>query len=185
MVIVLSSHHENEWITRSEIETGEKANLLRTDVGSEYMGTGFQEWWKSRGMHLHWQLVSRSATGTGSPSHIIPFRPHPIHHHHYGCPLALGLARLYPSVRQHILNQVQNNKVPDPSDINDRFESLIEMPLSTLNDVPVIVIDGLDDCGGLRHDASAKDDNKDLLYMLKCWAQVNHLKRFKLIITSW
>jgi len=44
MVIVLSSHHENEWITRSEIETGEKANLLRTDVGSEYMGTGFQEW---------------------------------------------------------------------------------------------------------------------------------------------
>jgi len=135
-------------------------------------------------MHLHWQLVSRSATGTGSPSHIIPFRPHPIHHHHYGCPLALGLARLYPSVRQHILNQVQNNKVPDPSDINDRFESLIETPLSTLNDVPVIVIDGLDECGGLRHDASAKDDNKDLLYTLKRWAQVNHLKRFKLIITS-
>jgi len=82
------------------------------------------------------------------------------------------------------LNQVQNNKVPDPSDINDRFESLIETPLSTLNDVPVIVIDGLDECGGLRHDASAKDDNKDLLYTLKRWAQVNHLKRFKLIITS-
>jgi len=79
--------------------------------------------------------------------------------------------------------------VPDPSDINDRFESLIETPLSTLNDVPseelpVIVIDGLDECGGLRHDASAKDDYKDLLYTLKRWAQVNHLKRFKLIITS-
>jgi len=103
--------------------------------------------------------------------------------------VALGLARLYPSVRQHILNLVQNNKVPDPSDMNGRFKSLIETPISTLNDVPseelpVIVIDGLDECGGLRHDSSAKDDYKDLLYTLKYWAQVNHLKRFKLIITS-
>ena len=32
-----------EWITCSKIETGEKANLLRTDGGSEYMGTEFQE----------------------------------------------------------------------------------------------------------------------------------------------
>jgi len=50
--------------------------------------------------------------------------------------VALGLARLYPSVRQHILNLVQNNKVPDPSDMNGRFKFLIETPLSTLNDVP-------------------------------------------------
>jgi len=40
-----------EWITRSKIETGEKANLLRTDGGGEYMGTEFQEWLRSRGMH--------------------------------------------------------------------------------------------------------------------------------------
>jgi len=40
-----------EWITCSEIETGEKANLLRTDGGGEYMGTEFQEWLRSRGMH--------------------------------------------------------------------------------------------------------------------------------------
>ena len=32
-----------EWITCSKIETGEKANLLRTDRGSKYMGTEFQE----------------------------------------------------------------------------------------------------------------------------------------------
>jgi len=62
--------------------------------------------------------------------------------------------------------------------MDDRFKSLIETPLSTLNDVPseellVIVIDGLDKCSGLRHDASAKDNYKDLSYMLKCWAQVN------------
>ena len=40
-----------EWITCSEIETGKKANLLRTDGGGEYMGTEFQEWLRSRGMH--------------------------------------------------------------------------------------------------------------------------------------
>ena len=103
--------------------------------------------------------------------------------------VALGHARLYPSVRQHILNLVQNNKMPDPSDMNGRFKSLIEMPLSSLNDVPseelpVIVIDALDECGGLRHDSPGKDDYKDLLYTVKCWAQVDHLKRFKLVITS-
>jgi len=40
-----------EWITCSEIETGEKANLLRTDGGGKYMGMEFQEWLRSRGMH--------------------------------------------------------------------------------------------------------------------------------------
>ena len=103
--------------------------------------------------------------------------------------VALDLARLYPSVRQHVLNTVQDDKVPDPSDINGRFEFLIEAPLSTLHDVPcdklpVIVIDALDECGGLRHDSSGKDDYKILLHTLKHWVQVDHLKRFKLVITS-
>ena len=40
-----------EWITCSKIETEEKANLLRTDEGGKYMGTEFQEWLRSRGMH--------------------------------------------------------------------------------------------------------------------------------------
>jgi len=103
--------------------------------------------------------------------------------------VALGLARLYPSVRQHILKLVHDDKVPDPSDMNGRFKSLIETPLSTLNDVPreelpVIVIDALDECGGMRHDSSGKDDYKGLLRMLKRWVQVDHLKRFKLVVTS-
>ena len=103
--------------------------------------------------------------------------------------VALGLARLYPSVRQHIHNIVQNDKVPGLSDIDGRFKCLIEMPLFMLNDVPreelpVIVIDALDECGGLRHDSSGKDDHKGLLHTLKRWAQVDHLKKFKLVITS-
>ena len=40
-----------EWITQSEIETGERANILRTNSGSKYMGLEFQGWLKSRVMH--------------------------------------------------------------------------------------------------------------------------------------
>jgi len=40
-----------EWITYSKIKTGEKANLLRTDRGSKYIDTKFQEWLRSREMH--------------------------------------------------------------------------------------------------------------------------------------
>ena len=105
------------------------------------------------------------------------------------CVVTLGLARLYPSVRQHILNIVQKNRVPELHDIDGRFKFLIETPLLSLNDVPredlpVIVIDALDECGGLRHDLPGKDDYKGLLRTLKRWAHVDHLKRFKLVITS-
>jgi len=80
--------------------------------------------------------------------------------------------------------------MPDPSNIDSRFKCLIEMPLFMLNGVlhgelPVIVIDALDKCGGLRHDASRKEDYMGLLCMLKRWIQIDHLKRFKLVITSW
>ena len=40
-----------DWITRAEVETSEKTNILRTDGGGEYMGKDFQEWLKSRGIH--------------------------------------------------------------------------------------------------------------------------------------
>jgi len=40
-----------EWIIYFEIETGEKANLLRTDGGGKYIGTKFQEWLRSREIH--------------------------------------------------------------------------------------------------------------------------------------
>ena len=105
------------------------------------------------------------------------------------CVVTLGLARLYPSVRQHILNIVQKNRVPELHDIDGRFKFLIETPLLSLNDVsredlPVIVIDALDECGGLRYDLPGKDDYKGLLHTLKHWAHVDHLKRFKLVIAS-
>ena len=70
--------------------------------------------------------------------------------------VARDLAHQYPSVCQHI---PKDNQMPILSDIDHLFKSLIETPLSTLGDVPheelpVIVIDALDECGGLRHDSS-------------------------------
>jgi len=100
--------------------------------------------------------------------------------------VACDLARFYPSFRQHL---VEHNKQHSSSDIDRLFKNLIETPLSILDDVPceelpVIVIDALDECGGLRHDSSSKDDYKGLLRTLKRWVQADCLKKFKLVITS-
>ena len=67
--------------------------------------------------------------------------------------VARDLARWYPSIRQQL---VQGNTELSSSNIDRLFETLVEEPLSTLDGVsyeklPVIVIDALDECGGLRH----------------------------------
>jgi len=65
--------------------------------------------------------------------------------------VACGLARLFPSLRQHL---AQGDLGQSSSDIDRLFKSLIEEPLSALVDIipreelPVIVIDALDECGG-------------------------------------
>ena len=100
--------------------------------------------------------------------------------------VACDLARLYPSIRQHL---TQGNTKLTSSDIDRLFDILIKEPLSTLNgisheELPVIVIDALDECGGLRHDSSGRKDYTDLLRTLRRWVEVDHLKKFKLVITS-
>jgi len=105
------------------------------------------------------------------------------------CAISFDFARWYPSVRQKIHKMVQDNMLPGPADIDDRFKALIETPLSTLDDVPceklpVIVVDALDECGGLQYESSDRDDYKGLVRTLRRWIQAEHLKRFKLVITS-
>ena len=101
--------------------------------------------------------------------------------------VACDLARFYPSLRPHLTQGIQGHS---SSDIDRLFKSLIEEPLSALDDdvpreeLPVIVIDALDECGGLRHDASEIDDFEGLTRTLKRWIQVDHLNKFKVIITS-
>ena len=96
------------------------------------------------------------------------------------------LAQLYPSFGQQL---IKGNRAHNTSNIDRLFNPLIETPLSVLDDVPfeelpVIVIDALDECGGFRHDSSAWEDYEGLLRTLKRWAQADHLQKFKLVITS-
>jgi len=100
--------------------------------------------------------------------------------------VAYDLACLHPSLRKHL---TQSSRKLISSDVDQLFKLLIETPLSLLNNVllgelPVIVIDALDECGGLRHDSSEQNDHSALLRTLQRWVQVNHLKKFKLVITS-
>ena len=100
--------------------------------------------------------------------------------------VACSFANLYPSLREHL---AKGSRKLISADVDRLFKSLIETPLSMLNNVPleelpVIVIDALDECGGLRHDSSGKEDLQSLLHTLKHWIQVDHLKRLKVVITS-
>jgi len=100
--------------------------------------------------------------------------------------VSCSLARQYPSLRHHL---ARGNAEISSSNVDHIFETLVQQPLSTLGGVldeklPVIVIDALDECGGFRHDTSGRKDFKALLRTLRRWVEVDHLKKFKLIITS-
>ena len=100
--------------------------------------------------------------------------------------VACDLARWYPALRQHLAKGIEGHI---SSDIDRLFKLLIETPLSALKDISdeelaVIVIDALDECGGLRHDESGKGDLRSLMRTLKRWIQADHLKKFKVVITS-
>ena len=79
---------------------------------------------------------------------------------------------MFPSLWQHLS---QGNQEYSLSNIDWLFKLLIKKPLFTLVDaVPwkellVMMIDILDECGGLKHNASGKEDFWDLLHMLKRW----------------
>jgi len=100
--------------------------------------------------------------------------------------VACDLARWYPSLCQHLAKGIEEHI---SLDIDRLFKLLSEEPLSALKDIsheelPVIMIDALDECGGLRHDSPGMDDFKGLLRTLERWTLSNCLKKLKLIITS-
>jgi len=101
--------------------------------------------------------------------------------------VACDLARWHPSLRQHLAKGIE---VHISSDIDRLFKLLIETPLSTLDhdilheQLPVIVVDALDEYGGFRYDSTGRKDYEILLHTLQRYHQEDHLKKFKLVITS-
>jgi len=84
---------------------------------------------------------------------------------------------------------VKHNKEQSSSNIDHLVKNIIEIPLSSLDNVlceelPLIVIDVFDKYGGLRHVLSTIDNYKGFLHIFKYWVQADHLKKFKLVIAS-
>lgn len=100
--------------------------------------------------------------------------------------VAYDLARLYPTVRKTVLLKLDEEIVDaEQSDSKIIFQHLIEDALKKADDIPVgrspvIVVDALDECGGL--DGRTSRHRVDLLKSLRRWPRVS--SRFKLIVTS-
>lgn len=100
--------------------------------------------------------------------------------------VAFDLAHKYPSARKTILAKLNTEEVgPSTANINMLFHHLILEPLKASTDIPlgrlpVIVVDALDECGGLEGRHSKHHTN--LLHTIKSWSHLP--SKFKLIITS-
>ncbi|KAJ3575772.1 hypothetical protein NP233_g870 [Leucocoprinus birnbaumii] len=104
--------------------------------------------------------------------------------------VAWDFARLFPLTRQSLLRRIDDEPVGiNIAGIAPLFSALIEEPLSHLPDDMfgpnrprlVVVIDGVDECGGL--DGSRSKDRKELLMTLELW-QSKIPNNIKLVVTS-
>jgi hypothetical protein len=100
--------------------------------------------------------------------------------------VAFDLAHKYPDVRRTIVAKLNDDEIgPSTANVNVLFRHLIQEPLAASTDIPcgrlpVIVVDALDECGGL--DGQYSHHRTSLLRTLKSWSSLP--PRFKLVITS-
>jgi hypothetical protein len=100
--------------------------------------------------------------------------------------VAFELSRQYPSVRKSLVAKLRADEIR-PTTINTRnlfghyiFDSLVASEDIPAGRLPVIIIDALDECGGLEEQASA--EREALMKTIYDWSQLS--KKFKLIVTS-
>ncbi|KIM24802.1 hypothetical protein M408DRAFT_26756 [Serendipita vermifera MAFF 305830] len=102
------------------------------------------------------------------------------------CKVAYDLARRYVGIRKHLITALNANESPLTTlNIDSLFRELIYEPLTKSDDIPidklpVIVLDALDECGGI--DGWRSDHRKKLMRTLKSWSSLPG--RFKLVVTS-
>jgi hypothetical protein len=100
--------------------------------------------------------------------------------------VAYDLARQYPTVRSHLVAALKEDETILSTVNGDKlFQQLILDPLTASESIPIgrlpiIVIDALDECGGLEGQQSK--DRKTLMQTLKRWSRLP--ARFKLVVTS-
>ncbi|KIM26691.1 hypothetical protein M408DRAFT_72322 [Serendipita vermifera MAFF 305830] len=100
--------------------------------------------------------------------------------------VACDLARRYPAVRKHLIAALEADKtLPITAKVDKLFRELIHKPLMAWEEageevVSVIIVDALDECGGL--DGQHSNHRINLIRTLKSWSILP--KRFKLVVTS-
>ncbi|CCA75010.1 related to WD40-repeat protein (notchless protein) [Serendipita indica DSM 11827] len=98
--------------------------------------------------------------------------------------VAYDLAR-HPTIRRHLAAKLRKEEIDlTTPNIDELFRQLIEEPLSKLSKLPneqwpIIIIDALDECGGLE--GAHSEDRRDLMETLLLWSKVPNCK---LIVTS-
>ncbi|KIM19890.1 hypothetical protein M408DRAFT_48185, partial [Serendipita vermifera MAFF 305830] len=99
---------------------------------------------------------------------------------------AYDLVRRYLPIRKHLVAILRADEdILDTPNVHNLFRQLIIDPLTKGDDIPlehlpVVIIDALDECGGL--DGQRSDHRGSLMKMLREWS---HLPRgFKLVVTS-
>jgi hypothetical protein len=102
------------------------------------------------------------------------------------CSVAYDLAQLYPVVLRVVLDKLHEQEVGvNTANISMLFRRLIEEPLKLAVEIPkdrlpVVVVDALDECGGLDGQRSRHREN--LLNTIRSWSRLPSI--FKLIVTS-
>jgi hypothetical protein len=100
--------------------------------------------------------------------------------------VAFDLGRQYPTVRKHLVAKLREDEVrPTTSNLDTLFHIYIQEPLQASEDIPIgrlpiVVVDALDECGGL--DGHISMHRKNLLRTIKMWSDIP--AKFKLIVTS-
>jgi NACHT domain len=100
--------------------------------------------------------------------------------------VAYDLGRRYPSIRKYMVTALNADEtLPSTSNTDTLFRELIHETLTASDktdreSLPIIIVDALDECGGV--DGWHSDHRKALMRTLKSWASLPG--RFKLIVTS-
>ncbi|KIM21691.1 hypothetical protein M408DRAFT_80136, partial [Serendipita vermifera MAFF 305830] len=99
---------------------------------------------------------------------------------------AHDLGRRYLPIRKHLVALLKADEdILDTTNVHNLFHQLIIYPLTKSDDIPlerlpVVIIDALDECGGLDGQRSAH--RASLMKMLGGWSHLP--RRFKLVVTS-
>jgi hypothetical protein len=96
--------------------------------------------------------------------------------------VAFDLSRRYPTVRKHLVRKLKDDgDIPTIPNADELFRQIIQEPLENSGGIlPVIVIDALDECGGL--DGRHSHHRKGILRTLSTWSKLSH--RLKIVVTS-